>query len=200
MLLSVFSVPEPTIVISKSYNGLIYAGNHFALNAEIMFSDPTVVNVEISLAITWTKDGNMIRSNDHINISPVGINGSDYTASLTYSPIATSDSGLITATVTVSSSVDSMYIQSVNATAVPLTLSVQGIEQPILIFLYWYIVLRHIYSHLKSQHKYSRCILLNFPYFRIMFVMFRLQHEIYDKLNCTLNICDPNNILLTDEF
>ena len=43
----------------------------------------------------------------------------------TYLPIATSDSGLITATVTVSPSDDSMYIQSVTATATD-TLTVQS--------------------------------------------------------------------------
>ena len=113
---------------------MIYAGNNFALNAEIMFNNPTVVDVEISLAIVWSKDGNMVKSNNHIDISSVAISGSGYTASLTYSPIATSDSGLITATVTVSPSDDSMYmyIQPVNVTATPLTLSVQGIERSFL--------------------------------------------------------------------
>ena len=97
---------------------MINAGNNFTLNAEITFSDPTVVDVEIFLALNWSRDDVLITSNDRISVSSVSTSESGYTASLTYSPIATSDSGLITATVTVSPSDDSMYIQSVSATAV----------------------------------------------------------------------------------
>ena len=63
--------------------------------------------------------------NDRISVSTVTASKSGYTASLTYSPITTSDRGLITATVTVSPSDHSMYIQSVTATATD-TLTVQG--------------------------------------------------------------------------
>ena len=105
------------------------------MNAEISFNGSAVVNVSLSLTISWSRDGDNITSNDHITISNVSDNGRGYTASLTYSPIATSDSGLITATVTVSPSDDSMYIQSVTATAND-TLCVQGknpsFEVPIL--------------------------------------------------------------------
>ena len=84
-----------------------------------------VVNVSLSLTTSWSRDSDNITSNDHIAISNVTDSKSGYTASLTYSPITTSDSGLITATVTVSPSDDSMYIQSVIATATD-TLCVQG--------------------------------------------------------------------------
>ena len=63
--------------------------------------------------IEWTKDTHVIVNDDRIKISSVNNLGR---ASLTYSPIATSDSGLITANVTASPSDDSMYIQSVTAT------------------------------------------------------------------------------------
>ena len=118
-------VPQPTFAISTIYSGLINSGNNFTLNAEITFSDPTVVDVEILLAVNWSRDDVLITSNDRISVSSVSTSESGYTASLTYSPIATSDSGLITANVTVSPSDDSMYIQSVTATAVH-NLSVQG--------------------------------------------------------------------------
>ena len=118
-------VPQPIVVIRRSCSGLIYAGNNFTLNAEISFSDSTVVDMSLSLTISWSRNGDIITSNDHITISNVSDIESGYTASLTYSPIATSDSGLITATVTVSPSDDSMYIQSVTATAND-TLCVQG--------------------------------------------------------------------------
>ena len=109
----------------RTHSCLIPVGSAFTLNAEISFSDPTVVDMSISLTISWSRDGDIITSNDHISISSVTASESGYTASLTYSPIATSDSGLITATVTVSPSDDSMYIQSVTAAATD-TITVQG--------------------------------------------------------------------------
>ena len=110
-------VPQPQIEIRRSQSGLVFAGNNFTLNAEISFNISAVVNVSISLTISWSRNGDNITSNDHITISNVSDSESGYTASLTYSPIASSDSGLITATVTVSPSDDSMYIQSVTSTA-----------------------------------------------------------------------------------
>ena len=118
-------VPQPIILIRRSHSGLIYAGNNFTLNAEILFNISVVVNVSLSLTISWSRDGHNITSKDNITISNVSDIESGYAASLTYSPIATSDSGLITATVTVSPSDDSMYIQSVTATAAD-TLCIQG--------------------------------------------------------------------------
>ena len=112
-------------MITRNYSGLIYVGNNFTLNAEILFNISAVLNVSLSLTISWSRNGDNITSNDHITISNVRDSESGYTASLTYSPIATSDSGLITATVTVSPSDDSMYIQSVTATAND-TLCIQG--------------------------------------------------------------------------
>ena len=112
-------VPQPTVVINRIYSSLINAGNNFTLNAEITFSDPTVVDVGILLALNWSRDDVLITSNNRISVSSVSTSESGYTASLTYTPIATSDSGLITATVSVSPSDDSIsYIQSVTATAV----------------------------------------------------------------------------------
>ena len=44
-------VPQPIILIKRNYSGLIYAGNNFTLNAEILFNISTVVNVSISLTM-----------------------------------------------------------------------------------------------------------------------------------------------------
>ena len=118
-------VLQPTVVIRRSHSGLVYAKSEFTLNAEILFNNSAVVDVSISVTISWSRDSDIITSNDHITISNVSDSESGYTASLSYSPIATSDSGLITATLTVSPSDDSMYIQSVTATATH-TLSVHG--------------------------------------------------------------------------
>ena len=114
------AVPSPKVVIRRSLSGLIYAGNNFTLNAdisEIPLIDSDIVSVEVSLVITWTRDGDVIRSNDHISVSSVSVSESGYTASLTYSPIAISDSGLITATLSVIPSETSSYIQSVAVSA-----------------------------------------------------------------------------------
>ena len=118
-------VPQPILVIRRSHSGLVFAGNNFTLNAEISFNDSAVVDVSLSLTIIWSRNGDIIASNNCITITNVSDSGSGYAASLTYSPIAISDSGLITATVTVSPSDDSMYIQSVTAIATD-TLTVQG--------------------------------------------------------------------------
>ena len=109
----------------RNHSCLIPVGSAFTLNAEISFSDSAVVNMSLLLTISWSKDGDIITSNELISISSVTASKSGYTASLTYSPIDTSDSGLITATVTVSPSNNSMYLQSVTATATD-TLTVQG--------------------------------------------------------------------------
>ena len=127
MFLSCLSVPQPTVVIRRSHNGLIHAGSDFTLNAEISINDPTVVDMEISMTISWSTNDNIITSNNCISISPVTLSKSGYTASITYSPITTSDSGLITATLTVSPSDDSIYIKSVTANETH-TINVEGIH------------------------------------------------------------------------
>ena len=114
-------------MIRRSRSGLIFAGNNFTLHAEISFSNSTVVDTSLSLTVSWSRDGDIMTSNNRISISSVSDNESGYTAFLTYSPIATSDSGLITATVSVSPSDDSMYIQSVTATETH-TIYVEGIH------------------------------------------------------------------------
>ena len=83
------------------------------------------MDVEILLALNWSRDDVLIASNDRISVSSFSTSESGYTTSLTYSSIATSDSDLIAATLTFSPSDDSMYIQSVTATATD-TLTVQG--------------------------------------------------------------------------
>ena len=64
-------VPQPIIVIRRSHSGLVSAGKNFTLNAEILFSDPTVVDMSLSLTISWNRDDDNISSNDHITISNV---------------------------------------------------------------------------------------------------------------------------------
>ena len=159
-------VPQPTVVIRRSHNGLIHAGSDFILNAEISFDDPMVVDVSISLTISWSRDGDIITSNKHISLSPTIVSESGYTVSLTYSPITTSDSGLITATVTVSPSDDSMYIKSVTATETH-TINVEGIhfittfiiimtvkEYVLIVLLYVFTFLTYITMYIHVMYTY----------------------------------------------
>ena len=101
------------MTISTSRKGAVFAGTEFVLTVDISFSDNNFVDVDIAFVIEWSREGNVIVNDDHIKISSVNNLGR---ASLSYSPIATSDSGLITANVTASPSDDSMYIQSVTVT------------------------------------------------------------------------------------
>ena len=70
-------------------------------------------DVETYFDIEWSKNNNPIESDDRITVSDVDGFGR---ATLTYSPLAFSDRGLITVTVTVHPSNDSMYIQSTTTT------------------------------------------------------------------------------------
>ena len=88
----------------------MYAGTELILSADISYSElqQRAVDVDISLDVRWTRDNDVITSD-----SMVTAVGNNYTASLSYSPIATSDSGQIS--VTVRPSHDSLYMQSVTA-------------------------------------------------------------------------------------
>ena len=98
------------MTITRSHSGSVYAGTELILSADISYSElqQRAVDVDISLDVRWTRDNDVITSD-----SAVTAVGNNYTASLSYSPIATSDSGQIS--VTVRPSHDSLYMQSVTA-------------------------------------------------------------------------------------
>ena len=81
----------------------------------------------ISLDISWSRGSDVIASDTRTVISPVSGSGDSYTASLTYTPIATSDSGQFTATVTVSPPDGSMFVQTATATDTEM-LTVEGMN------------------------------------------------------------------------
>ena len=85
------------------------------------------MDVAISLDISWSRGSDVIASDSLTAISPVSDSGDSYTASLTYTPIATSDGGQFTATVTVSPSDGSMFVQTVTATNTEM-LTVEGMN------------------------------------------------------------------------
>ena len=94
--------------ISKSRrSGSIYAGTEFVLTADIFLSG---VNGDISLDITWSRGNDVIENDNHTTVSAVSGSGDSYTASVIYSPITISDSGNITANVSISDESMNTYI------------------------------------------------------------------------------------------
>ena len=108
---------QPTVTISRSHNRFVYAGTKFVLSSTISLrgNDVSLSSSSLVLDIRWSRGSDVIVNGTRTTVSPVSGSGMAYTASLTYSPINTTDSGQVTATVTVSRSDESMHIQSVTA-------------------------------------------------------------------------------------
>ena len=109
-------VPQPTVSISRSRSDNINAGTEFGLIADLSLIDLSAVDVAISLDVSWSRGSDVIASDTRTAISPISGSGDSYSAFLTYTPIATSDGGQFTATITVSPSDGSMFVQTVTAT------------------------------------------------------------------------------------
>ena len=101
---------QPTVTISRSRNGLVYAGTEFVLSTAISLGDLSGFDMDfissLVLDIRWSRGNDVIINDTRTIVSPVSGSGMTYTASLTYSPINISDSGQVKATVTVSSSTE----------------------------------------------------------------------------------------------
>ena len=104
------------MAIRRSYSDTVHAGTEFTLNSDISFTDVSGVDVEISLDVRWTRGNDIIVNDTRTTVSGVSGSGTSYTASLSFSPIATSDSGQYTATVTVRPTTTSQYVETVTAT------------------------------------------------------------------------------------
>ena len=99
----------------------MYAGTEFVLNISISFNEKSLlIDVDIIFTFALSKGNmssgeqtNIIINDDCITLSTDNEMGM---ASLTYSPIAITDSGWITATVTVSPCND-LFIQPITATS-----------------------------------------------------------------------------------
>ena len=105
--------------ISRSHDGTVYSGSEFVLNVSISFSE-TLTYTDIAFTIGWSKrhnayneQNNIIVNNDRIKVSNISIGG---WATLTYSPVAISDRGLLVATVT-ASPLDELFIEPVTASS-----------------------------------------------------------------------------------
>ena len=120
-----FTVPQVAVTISRSHSGPVYAGTEFVLTADISLSVEGASG-NISLEITWRRGNDVIKRGIH-NIAS-DVNGASYRFSLTYSPITISDSGQITAKVTVSSlyvyltttGTESLNVQGIHTCGIPI--------------------------------------------------------------------------------
>ena len=114
------AVPQPTVIFRGNDSAPVYAGTEFVLNISITFSDKKLIDVDNIFTFVLSR-GNMSsdeQANNIINDDRITLltdNEMDM-ASLTYSPIAITDSGWITATVTVSPCNNS-FIQPITATS-----------------------------------------------------------------------------------
>ena len=101
------------MTISRTRDGPVYAGTTFQLRVYISFND---LRVNVAVDISWKQRNNLdntVISNDtRTTVSAVSGSGDSYTTSLTYSPITISDSGQITAIVTVSLPDESMCVHT----------------------------------------------------------------------------------------
>ena len=107
----------------------MYAGTEFVLNISIFFSEKSLIDVGSIYTFVLSRgnmssgeQANIIVNDDRITLSTDNKMGM---ASLTHSPIAITDSGWITATVTVSPCNDS-FIQPITATSSSYSLHVEG--------------------------------------------------------------------------
>ena len=121
-------VSHPTVTISRSRDGPVYAGTTFQLRVDISFNDLTV---DIAIGISWNRQndesGNaVIKNSTRTTVSAVIGSGDSYTASLTYTPITISDSGNITTTVSVSLPDESTCVQTEVIISNMTTLHVEG--------------------------------------------------------------------------
>ena len=108
-------MPEPKVTLTKSHSGTVYAGTELVLTLDISFKR---VDVNVSIIIKWNRwniNGiNYIQLNNdtHITVSAVSGSEGNFKATLTYTPIAISDSGRHWANVSVKPSDMSIYIKS----------------------------------------------------------------------------------------
>ena len=131
MILCLYStVPQPTVVITRSHNDTVYVGTELILTASITFNDLTGIDVPLTVGIIWTRDNNDITTSDtHITVSDVSDSSdTSYIATLIYSPITNDDSGMITATVTVTPSEISQYILTATVMTQDIMIDVQGMS------------------------------------------------------------------------
>ena len=103
---------QPTVTISRSHNRFVYVGTEFVLSSTISLrgNNVSLSSSSLVLDIRWSRGNDVIVNGTRRRtiVSPISGSGMTYTASLTYSPINTTDRGEVSATVTVSRSDESV--------------------------------------------------------------------------------------------
>lgn len=118
-------VPRPNVIINKSRVGTVYAGTELTLTAEISFNDLSGVDVDTSWDIKWATQKYYITNGTRTKFFAIKHNRESYTASLTYTPINTSDTAWHWVIFSINPSHESTYINSARAIG-SVNLTVQG--------------------------------------------------------------------------
>ena len=92
---SLYIVLQTTI--HRNHRDTVYVGTKFTLSVDISLRSVRVN----TLNVTWLRGNYTIASDTRTTVSAVSGSEKSYTASLTYSPITISDSGQITANISV---------------------------------------------------------------------------------------------------
>ena len=101
------------MIIEGSRSGPIYAGTAFTLIAKLNFNKPMPIDMNLILVTSWrNEDGHVLQDDVEVIVS----NGRRQQSYLIYSPIHTTDSGRVSATVTFIASLQ-MYIYPVKTLA-----------------------------------------------------------------------------------
>ena len=82
-------MPQPSVTITRSPSGTVYAETELVLTVDISFSDPKRMDVNITLDIKWIRQksdrsSKYIVNNTHITVSAVSGSEGSFKASLTY--------------------------------------------------------------------------------------------------------------------
>ena len=123
-------MPQPKVTLTKSHSGTVYAGKELVLTVDISFNDFKRVDVNISISIKWEKNSGtkyiQLVNDTRTTVSAVSSSEGRFKATLTYSPVAISDSGRHWIVVSIQPSDRSIHIKTFLPTAKNVVLIVNG--------------------------------------------------------------------------
>ena len=109
------TVPPPSVSISVSSDvEAVYQGTKLVLTCSI--SVHSAVNTETIVKIAWRRDTYQVLWGQYVNISETEGSGHEYSRTVTFSPVDTSDSALYSCTASLSPSLTGSVIASSETT------------------------------------------------------------------------------------
>ena len=112
-----YAVPSPMVNISRTNDGILYAGSVLILTCSIELSSLT--NIDIAVSGTWRRSSEQLSNDDRISISsPTQVGASSYETVLQFNPLSQiQDSGVYTCVVVVAPDPPSEFIEDVTISA-----------------------------------------------------------------------------------